>query len=133
MQLEIKKGNVIQRKKGNVPRYKRYLDELEGKQLTTIWEDLYLSSHAKERIDYPTQKPIALYERIIKASSNEGDTVLDPFAGSGTTLDAAQSLNRKWIGIDQNPDAIALIEKRLTERHALFMREGVDYEVVRET
>jgi len=65
-----------------------------------IWEISYLNSQAKERVGYPTQKPIALYKRIIQASSNEGDLVLDPFCGCGTTLIAAEELNRRWLGID---------------------------------
>lgn len=81
--------------------------------------------------DYTATFPLSLAERVISYYSFYGDTVLDPFAGSGTTLDAAQSLNRKWIGIDQNPDAVEIIEKRLTERHALFMERGKDYEVIR--
>ena len=93
-----------------------YLDEAKGTVLNTLWiagEGLQLVSASKERVDYPTQKPLALYERIIKASTNKGDLVLDPFCGSGTTLVASQGLGRGWIGIDQNPDAIALCEKRL--------------------
>ena len=65
-----------------------------------VWEISYLNSQAKERAGYPTQKPIALYKRIIQASSNEGDLVLDPFCGCGTTLMAAEELNRRWLGID---------------------------------
>ena len=67
----------------------------------------------KEATGYPTQKPVALLERIIKASSNQGDVVLDPFCGSGTTLRAAKTLGRKYIGIDQNPEAIRISENRL--------------------
>jgi len=70
---------------------------------------------AKERLGYPTQKPEALLERIIKASSNPGDVVLDPFCGSGTTLAVAQKLGREWIGIDMNPDAIELVRQRLNQ------------------
>ena len=78
----------------------------------------------KEKLGYPTQKPVALYQRMIKASSNQHDTVLDPFAGSGTTLDAAQSLGRAWIGIDQSEEAISVIQKRMEARHGLL----VEYE-----
>ena len=81
-------------------------------QFNNLWLDIPIASQ-KQRVGYPTQKPVALYERIIKASSNAGDTVLDPFCGSGTTLDAAKRLGRHYIGIDQNPDAIAICEKRL--------------------
>lgn len=91
-----------------------YLDESKGIALDTLWtKDCQLASSSKERLGYPTQKPVALYERIIKASSNAGDTVLDPFCGSGTTLEAAGTLGRRWIGIDQNPEAIAICKKRL--------------------
>ena len=72
-----------------------------------------LSGISKNVTGYPTQKPIALLERIIKASSNQGDVVLDPFCGSGTTLRAAKTLGRKYIGIDQNPEAIRISENRL--------------------
>jgi hypothetical protein len=71
--------------------------------------------HAKERLGYPTQKPEALLERILKASSNEGDLVLDPFCGCGTTVQVAQRLNRRWIGIDVTHLAIGLIKKRLSD------------------
>ena len=85
-----------------------------------IWHDIKaLLNISKERLGYPTQKPIALYQRMIKASSNQGDTVLDPFAGSGTTLDAAQSLGRHWIGIDIGDTAIETIIDRMRNRHGL--------------
>lgn len=93
---------------------KRYLNEQKGTIVTNIWTDINsLSAHAKERLGYPTQKPVALLERIISASSNEGDVVLDPFCGCGTTVHAAQKLNRQWIGIDVTHLAISLIERRL--------------------
>ena len=75
------------------------------------------STTSDERLGYPTQKPLALLERIISASSNEGDVVLDPFCGCGTAVDAAQKLKRKWIGIDITHLAISLIEKRLKDRY----------------
>lgn len=81
-----------------------------------VWVDIdRLNQTAKERLGYPTQKPVALLERIINASSNPGDVVLDPFCGCGTTVHAAQRLNRKWIGIDVTHLAIGLIEKRLRD------------------
>ncbi len=96
------------------PRLKRYLNEQEGSIITNVWDDINLiGTHAKERLGYPTQKPLALLERIIQASSNEGDIVLDPFCGCGTALHAAQKLNRNWIGIDITHLAISLIEIRL--------------------
>ena len=95
-------------------RIKKYLDEMSGVIAPNIWDDINaLSSHAQERLGYPTQKPVALLERILAASSNPGDLVLDPFCGCGTTVHAAQKLGRKWIGIDVTPVAISLIETRL--------------------
>ena len=109
-------GRVIQPRPGAVPRYKRYLDEMKGVAITDIWVDIPpINSQAQERLGYPTQKPEALLERIIKASSNEGDLVLDPFCGCGTTVQVAQRLNRRWIGIDITHLAIGLIKKRLSD------------------
>ncbi len=97
-----------------MPRYKRYLDEMAGTPLTDVWTDIFpINSQAQERLGYPTQKPLALLERIIAASSNPGDVVLDPFCGCGTAVHAAEKLGRKWIGIDITHLSIALIEKRL--------------------
>jgi len=93
---------------------RRYLDELEGMPVPNLWDDIApINSMAEERLGYPTQKPLALLERIIRMSSNEGDAVLDPFCGCGTAVHAAQNLKRKWIGIDITHLAISLIEKRL--------------------
>ena len=84
--------------------------------MTTIWTDISpINSQAQERLGYPTQKPVALLERIITASSNEGDLVLDPFCGCGTTIHVAQKLNRQWIGIDVTHLAISLIERRMKD------------------
>jgi site-specific DNA-methyltransferase (adenine-specific) len=97
---------------------KRYLDEQRGKPIADVWVDIPpINAMAQERLGYPTQKPLALLERIISASSNEGDVVLDPFCGCGTAVDAAQKLRRKWIGIDITHLAISLIEKRLKDRY----------------
>ncbi len=110
------KGRIIQTKPGNVPRYKRYLDEMLGIPLQDVWNDIPpISAFAKERLGYPTQKPEALLERIIKASSNEGDVVLDAYCGCGTTVAVAQRLNRQWIGIDITYQSISLILKRLED------------------
>jgi len=99
--------------KGGI-RLKKYLDELPGLPCQALWDEISpINSQAKERLGYPTQKPKALLERIIKTSSNEGDVVLDAFCGCGTTVDAAESLNRQWIGIDIAPFAISLIKRRL--------------------
>ena len=95
---------------------KRYLDEMPGMQVSNIWDDIpVIHAQADERLGYPTQKPEALLERILKASSNEGDVVLDPFCGCGTTVQVAQRLNRRWIGIDITHLAIGLIKKRLSD------------------
>ena len=98
------------------PRLKRYLNEQEGGVIGNVWTDIPpINSQAQERLGYPTQKPVALLERIISASSNEGDVVLDPFCGCGTTVHAAQKLGRQWIGIDVTHLAIGLIERRLRD------------------
>ena len=113
------------KKSGSWPRFKRYLDEAKGVPLQDVWTDIdVINSQAQERLGYPTQKPQALLERIITASSNEGDVVLDPFCGCGTTIHAAQKLKREWIGIDITHLAISLIEKRLNDAFP-----GIKYEV----
>ena len=100
--------------RGKVPRFKRYLSVAEGNPIQDIISDIRpIGSQAAERLGYPTQKPVALLERIIQASSNEGDVVLDPFCGCGTTIAAAQKLDRRWIGIDITQLAISLIRYRL--------------------
>jgi len=117
-------------KSGGTPRLKFYADELEGAALPDVWTDINpISAHAKERLGYPTQKPEALLERIILASSNEGDIVFDPFCGCGTTVNVAERLHRRWIGIDITHLAIALIKKRL---HDSFGPELAPYEVIGE-
>jgi hypothetical protein len=99
-----------------MPEYKRYLDEMPGVPLQDVWTDIApINSQARERLGYPTQKPAALLERIIQLSSNEGETVLDPFCGCGTTVVAAQRLGRNWIGIDITHLAINLIRHRLRD------------------
>lgn len=109
-----KAGLVIQPSPGAVPRFKRYLDEQEGRVIDDVWTDIPpLNSQAAERLGYPTQKPLALLERLIKASTNPGDVVLDAFCGCGTALVAAQALKRQWIGIDISPTACRVMAKRL--------------------
>jgi len=111
-------GLVVQPSPGAVPRFKRYLDEQRGKAFGDVWTDIPpLNARAQERLGYPTQKPEALLERIIKTSSNEGDVVLDPFCGCGTTVAAAQTLKRAWIGIDITHLAISLIKTRLLDSY----------------
>ena len=91
-----------------------FKNENEGRLPRNWWEDIpSINTQAKERTGYPTQKPLALLERIIKASSNEGDVVLDPFCGCATTCIASEKLNRQWIGIDISVEAYKLVEKRL--------------------
>ena len=97
-----------------VPRLKQYLDEMDGQQVQSIWDDvLPLVSWSTETVNYPTQKPESLVERVITASSNPGDLVLDCFIGSGTTAAVAQKLSRRWIGCDINKGAIQTTVKRL--------------------
>lgn len=109
-------------------RKKLFADESLGTKLQNLWDDIpALSSHDKERQGYPTQKPVALLERILNASSNPGDVVLDPFCGCGTTVHAAEKLGRAWIGIDVTHLAIGLIEKRLRQAFpgVAFTTQGV--------
>ena len=95
---------------------KRYLDEMEGTHMGDAWDDIKpVASQSAERLGYPTQKPLALLERILTVSSNPGDVVLDPFAGCGTTIVAAQKIDRQWIGIDITTIATTLIQKRLAD------------------
>jgi DNA modification methylase len=115
MQELYDEGRIIQTRPGAVPQYKRYLDEMPGVPLQNLWTDIsVINNRSKERIGYPTQKPVALLERILKASSNEGDLVLDPFCGCGTTIEAAHRLKRNWVGIDITHIAISVIRRRLT-------------------
>ena len=109
-------------------RQKRYLDEMQGNPVDTIWEDIKpIQAQAKERLGYPTQKPEALLERIISASSNEGDVVMDPFCGCGTAVAVAERLKRRWIGIDITHLAISLMKSRLRDT---FGDEISPYDVV---
>jgi site-specific DNA-methyltransferase (adenine-specific) len=110
-----KEGRIFYTKKGT-PRFKRYLDEMPGVPLQSLWTDILpIVSWSKEGLGYETQKPLALLERIIMASSNEEDIVLDPFCGCGTALVAAHKLNRRWIGIDITHLAIAVMKRRLQD------------------
>jgi site-specific DNA-methyltransferase (adenine-specific) len=96
------------------PRLKRYLQDTKGTILGNVWTDIDpINSRAQERLGYPTQKPLALLERIIEASSNKGDVVLDPFCGCGTAIEAAEKMDRTWIGIDITYLAVPIIRKRL--------------------
>src|SRR5439155_1985654 len=114
----IKKGLVAIPPKGKVPALKRYLDDHPRRPIGDEWTDIpAINSQAQERLGYPTQKPEALLERIIRTSSNEGDVVLDPFCGCGTTVAVAQRLKRRWIGIDITYLAIGLIKTRLRDAY----------------
>ena len=105
-------------------RLKRYLDEMPGVPAANIWDDIKpVQSQAQERLGYPTQKPLGLLERIIQASSNPGDVVLDPFCGCATTCIAAERLDRQWIGIDLSPLAVKLVEQRA--RNELGLMGGI--------
>jgi len=121
-----------------IPRLKRYLSEQKGTLLGDMWTDINnVQAHAKERIGYPTQKPLALLRRIIEMASNEGDMVLDPFMGGGTTVTAAAELKRHWIGIDQSVQAVKVTELRLMNARDLFSESFViqlhqyDYDTLR--
>jgi DNA modification methylase len=120
-------GRIYYTKNG-IARRKRYLDEAKGMPAQDIWTDIQaLRSWHQERLGYPTQKPEGLLERIIRASSKEGDLVLDPFCGCGTTIAAAQKLGRRWIGIDITHLAINLIKIRLDS-----FGEAATYQVIGE-
>lgn len=123
----MKEGRIAFTSTGT-PRYKRYLEDSPGRPLTDVWTDIPpINSQARERLGYPTQKPEALLERIVSASSNEGDVVLDPFCGCGTATAAAERLGRRWIGIDITHLAIALIRHRLYDSFGDDLRQ---YDVV---
>ncbi|MCB9134100.1 MAG: restriction endonuclease [Anaerolineales bacterium] len=115
----IKRGRII------------FLDEMPGVPLQDLWDDIpYIAGGANEGLGYPTQKPVALLERIVQASSNEGDLILDPFCGCGTTIAAAQKLNRRWMGIDITHLSISLQKYRLKD--AFDLEAGRDYKVIGE-
>jgi site-specific DNA-methyltransferase (adenine-specific) len=131
MQTAYEAGLIVQPRPGAVPRLKRYLDQQRGKPYGDVWMDIPpINSQAAERLGYPTQKPEALLERIIQASSNEGDTVLDPFCGCGTAISTSQRLKRQWIGIYITHLAIGLIKSRLRDAYGDHIKET--YEVVGE-
>ena len=129
MQRLDSEGRIYYSRTG-YPSRKLFLDESRGVPIQDMWYDISsLSGSHKERLGYPTQKPEALLERIINASSNEGDVVLDPFCGCGTAVAAAERLNRRWVGIDITHLAITLIRHRL---HDAFGEELGPYEVIGE-
>ena len=125
-----REGRIVVPKGGKgIPRYKRYLDEQEGIPVDDFWDDVELVS-GNESLGYPTQKPLALLERIVQASSNDGDVIIDPFCGCGTAVVAAQKLNRKWIGIDITYLSISLMKYRLKDSFGLADKK--DYDVIGE-
>ncbi len=122
-------NNYIEISKNGIPRFKQYLHEMEGVPLQEIWTDIPpISALAKERLGYPTQKPLGLLERIINSSSNKGDVVLDTFCGCGTALIASEKLGRKWIGIDISPTACRVMAQRLWD--AFKLDEGKDFKLI---
>ena len=111
-------GRIYFPKDAGWPRLIRYEEDSKGRAVGDVWEDIPpINMQARERLGYPTQKPVRLLERLIEASSNPGDVVLDPFCGCGTTVDAAQALGRRWIGIDITHLSIGLIRHRLADRY----------------
>ncbi len=121
MELE-KQGLIRQAKEGRgIPERKVYLNDSKGKPVPNLWDDVAnLAGTNAERLGYPTQKPLALLDRIIRASSNEGDTVLDPFCGCATACVAADRLGRQWVGIDLSPLAADLVDRRMRSEGALL-------------
>jgi DNA modification methylase len=124
-----RQGRIIQTAKGNVPLLKRYLDEMPGIMLQDVWDDIdsVQTVNKKESVDYPTQKPLKLLERIIQISSDPKDIVLDPFCGSGTTLVSAVNLGRKYLGVELNKEACKIaryrIKRRTTLRHVKVLSQ----------
>ncbi len=115
MEAFERNGKLVHSANG-IPRFKRYSDDAPGVVLQDIWTDINrLDAHSEERVGFETQKPLALLNRIIEASSNPGDTILDPFAGSGTTLVAAERLGRGWIGLDRSLLACSIALSRVRQ------------------
>lgn len=122
-------GRIVRSSTGKSLSQKMYLDEAKGRPVDNLWDDINrISPTSYERLGYPTQKPEALLERIIKASSNEGDIILDPFCGCGTAVAVAQKLNRRWVGIDITFLSITLMKQRLRDAFG----ESVSFRVVGE-
>ena len=127
MEKALNEGIIVQTKPGSPPQYKKYLQDSKGRTLTNYWSDIPLVG-GKEALNYPTQKPLALLERIIQVSSNPGDVVLDPFCGCGTAVVAAERLGREWIGIDITHLAIGLMKRRLEDAFGSDLK----YEIIGE-
>jgi DNA modification methylase len=125
---EMNKQGLLYYSNTGQPYIKYYLDERPGVAVQSLWDDISpMSPTSKERLGYPTQKPEALLDRIIKTSSNEGDILLDAFCGCGTTLVSAQRMKRKWIGIDISPTSCRIMAKRLESYFGI--KEGKDFTV----
>ncbi len=121
MQRLIDEGRIVQSRPGAVPRYKRYLDEMPGVPLQDIWTDIVpVQGQSKERTGYPTQKPLTLLRRIIAASSDKNDVILDPFCGCATACIAAELEHREWVGIDISSKAADLVKDRMQREVGLF-------------
>ena len=118
LEEEYQKGNIVIRPDGKLER-RKYLEDYKGASYGNLWDDI-LPASGNERTGYPTQKPVALLDRIIKASSNEGDVILDPFCGCATTLVAADRLQRDWIGIDISAKAAELVVERIRDDQGMF-------------
>ena len=124
MEEADRNGSIVVPRGGKgVPRFKRYLDEQRGIPIGDTWNDIPIAA-GKERTGYPTQKPLALMERIIKASSNPDDVVLDPFCGCATTCVASDRLERRWVGIDISPNAIRQVNDRLRQSMGSLFHSG---------
>lgn len=116
-------GRLVYAERSGMPSYKRFLDEMPGIPLQDLWIDIKpVGSKARERTDYPTQKPIKLLARIIEAGSNSRDMVLDPFCGCATACVAAEKLGRQWVGIDISPKAADLVQSRMRDELGLFFQ-----------
>jgi DNA modification methylase len=127
-----KMGRIFLPKEGVMPMLIQYKDDFGGSDLQDVWTDITpIPQHSPERLGYPTQKPLPLLERIIDACSNEGDWVMDPFCGCGTAVDAAEKLNRHWLGIDVTYLAINVIKRRMHDSYptARFSVEGEPQEL----
>jgi DNA modification methylase len=122
-------GRIYRPEKGGMPRFKRFLDDMDGVQIQDVIEDISpISAHGNERMGYPTQKPVALLDRIILASSNKGDVVFDPFCGCGTTIYSAVKNERKWIGCDIAILSVKLVREKLTSDEFRLV-EGEHFDV----
>ena len=120
MEAMYNDGMLVQARPGGPFRYKKYLDEDAGVKVDDVWLDVPQVRPGKEKVGYPTQKPLALYERIIRASSNPGGMVLDPFAGCATTPIAAERLGRQWVGIDLWDGAYDIVRRRMEDSRQLL-------------